>query len=216
MAHLGIKHCVKNYSLHKEKLLLAFTECLNFDDGSLLQPPEVPNTNRSLSASELYLQRTFNKFLGRDVGKKSSKLISDRLCNSIPVLEQESMILEESTYHKLVSRIEPLVGSINRYLPQNERLIIEPDPPNETIRKICGQSITFSRQQIEVLAEGLAGSIQKNLLMDEYFSHMIRIAAKLEKSNSDFSKEISALYRLAAVLRPTDSTVQKALKMIKE
>jgi len=118
---IDFKLTLRNYSKCKNYLAQDF---FNY----VLELPELtdnltlPSTvvNRSLSHSELEIQRVFNAAYG----KESSKYISDFLCNNFPRVEPWKPILSEQTYESILSDNEVSLDAINSVLDESMHLEI--------------------------------------------------------------------------------------------
>lgn len=102
----GAEVTLFNYSKHKNNLLERTEGWLGLPGGTL-QKPAKERVNRSLTNTELELQRNFNRFLGSD----ARKLVSDPVCNELPDVKSERPPVSRMALSGFLDRMEREMGS---------------------------------------------------------------------------------------------------------
>ena len=118
---IGFKLSLRNYSKCKDVLLQDFfSEVLMLPDSidNLILPSS--KVNRSLTHTELDIQRVFNLVYG----KESSRYISDFVCNNFPNLEPWKPSLTEDIYEKTFRKNIQSLDAINLVLDESMHLEI--------------------------------------------------------------------------------------------
>ena len=80
--------------------------------------------NRSLDAAEFQLMLLINSVYGAEAGGK----VSDALVNELPSLPAMTFYFPKQFVARIKQKMQPLVDKINRRLPEDERLSLQPKP----------------------------------------------------------------------------------------
>lgn len=153
---IGLSLTVSNYSRHKKRVLAVMAAWLDLPDASLVRPDQGV-VNRSLSAGELVLQRAFNEHLGR----RSSGLISDPLCNQLPDIKSEYPGIRRDELAPFLDRMAESAARVNRRIAAEDAYEVphidtaiarfrDPDDPD---------LLRFTDAQFEVVARRLSRRI---------------------------------------------------------
>jgi hypothetical protein len=150
---------LSNYTRHRDRVLAVAESWLGLKKGFLIAPTN-SMVNRSMSNAELVLQREFNKHLGR----RSSSLISDPLCNQLPNVKSEYPALGRDDLETFLERMRVMIDAVNKDLPAGEQYRL-PDI-DDAIKKFSSpndaQKLVFTQEQIEVIAK----RVSKNISFD--------------------------------------------------
>jgi len=144
-----VKITVKNYSYLTNDILEHFSGWLGLPK-AILNLPQIPLINRSLTFGELEFQRHVNGVLG-----VSGHLVSDRLCSRLPNIKADKIFPDKADQVKMYDRLSPEIDMVNSKIPieqqykQEIKLGIDTD----------SDEIIFTREQIKLLAQGLANEI---------------------------------------------------------
>ncbi|MFK4017910.1 hypothetical protein [Cobetia marina] len=106
----NINNCkltIKNYTNCKDDIDHVLCDWLEISTGNLVYP-ENKKVNRSLTKSELYLQREFNKHLGA-----SGDLISDPLCDELPNIESDKFFGTQDMQARVIDRLSDDIKFVN-------------------------------------------------------------------------------------------------------
>ncbi|MDP5292268.1 hypothetical protein Q9290_08205 [Oceanimonas sp. CHS3-5] len=146
---------VYNYSKHKKDLVGRLADWLNLDK-SIFSLPKKKTINRSLTSSELYIQSSFNKHLG-----KCSALISDPLCELLPNVKADVILPDTKTQTEMLERIKEDINFVNKKFP-NEAYRFDVTESQDSIKN----KMTLSTEQLEVICNSLAKRIleQRNVI----------------------------------------------------
>jgi len=139
---------VLNYSNCKDNLINYLASWLKVPV-EILTIPSGKRVNRSMTYAELMLQKELNRILG-----PSGRLISDPLCEKLTEIEPDITIPHLSVQNEMWAKIQPIVERLNRILPVEHRYLFDiqnPEPLPEVL--------TFTHQQIEIVAESLGYEI---------------------------------------------------------
>jgi hypothetical protein len=150
---------ISNYTRHKKRILAVAESWLGLGEG-FLNAPTNSMVNRSMSNAELVLQREFNKHLGR----RSSSLISDPLCNQLPNVKSEYPAVGREDLEVFLDRMQIMINAVNTDLPTDERYRVP--SIDEAVGRFSSpsdaQKLVFTQEQIEVIAK----RISKNVSFD--------------------------------------------------
>ena len=172
---------IKNYSRCKDFILNCFEDWLGVKKGTLVVPP-VKNVNRSLTLSELYLQKSFNYHLSDKY--KSSRFISDELCNKIPELKSEKPVASANAKSFFYKRIESDLKKLNSLLPESEKYLFSEDHIDMDQDEIeFPDSYTFNKKQIDIIAH----SISREIIRLNELSKVEKIKTLLAFSERDIA-----------------------------
>lgn len=114
---------IRNYSVCKENLVNDFFEYflhLEISNENLIYPSN-KSVNRSLTFSELEIQRLFNFVYG----KKTSKYFSDYIVNNFPDIQPFKVPINPEIYEVITKKFKPKVDIINRYLGNDQKIKLE-------------------------------------------------------------------------------------------
>lgn len=212
----GFDVTIVNYSRHVEDLATTFAEvALHGMDITLIEP-NAKIVNRSLTPSELYLQKMFNMhFDGR-----SARFISDVLCNQLPNVDAEATLLTEDEYRALQDKVSGPVQMINAILPESEKLILK--PADETITAPVGHGSTqhiFSDEQVEAIVRAISNEIATNAAklasIDAHINGLVRIANRLSKGGKGTAQDSIAILEASKVIRPKGQVIHQLLADLK-
>jgi hypothetical protein len=150
----GCRAATFNYSRHSDHVLDSFAGAVGVAPDTLVLPP-VARVNRSLDETELALVRCFNAVLG----KSSSELVADALCEKLPLHPTGTPRISRQDYQAYRARVAPIEAMINPVLPPTERygadepILIEDG--NAGVDRVMG----FTEAQLDVLAQSLGREI---------------------------------------------------------
>ena len=148
----GVAATLRNYDSHRKDLLCPVEEWLGMPAQTLARPA-AETLNRSLTRSEVTLQRALNRQLG-----PSGKIFAFRLVNRIPEVAADAPRPSAAVAHRLMERHRNALDLIDARLPASEPVdrsvtaLPDPAPP------LC-----FSEAQLEVIAEGLSDYVNPSL-----------------------------------------------------
>jgi len=143
---------VINYSNKKHQLSSVFEDALSIPINTLKLPPK-KNVNRSLSASEMELQRLFNLHYDGN----SAKFISDVLCNQLPDVEAERVNISGTEAARFVNRLSDDVEEVNKKLDPDCQYSLSVD--DFVSDQHTGNAFTFNREQLEVLVKSICAQL---------------------------------------------------------
>ena len=150
----GCSAATFNYSRHSDHLLDIFAGAVGVALDTLVLPP-VARVNRSLDETELALARCFNAVLG----KSSSKLVADALCEKLPLHPTGTPRISRQDYQAYRERVAPIEATINPFLPPSERYgVDEPiliEDGTDGVDRVMG----VTEAQLDVLAQSLGREI---------------------------------------------------------
>ncbi|MEP4702778.1 MAG: hypothetical protein ABJZ79_16680, partial [Parasphingorhabdus sp.] len=164
MEQVGAQVSVLNYSRCKKHLLSSFANVIGVPENVLTKPP-VGNVNRSLTPSELFVQRCFNEFWGAS----SSKFVSDELCNKLPDQRAESQpYLSRDVYQAFKSQILPILADQNRRLPPEQAYVLE------TYEEVFGEApsdderYSFTADQLRLLVQSVSNEFPDHATVGKF------------------------------------------------
>lgn len=146
---LGANVEVVNYSVNKGSLLKCVESWLSLPSDTLELPPH-PVVNRSLTKSELMLQRELNA----QVGDKCGNIIADQLCNQLPSIKSSDIRPPLDIQSRLWDRLESDIDKVNSRIPSDavykrERDVKPSADPDS-------DDFSFNKDQLRIIAESLA------------------------------------------------------------
>ena len=210
---LGFELKILNYSRQKHQIIPHFlANSLEIDTEKLLNiyPVTDIRVNRSLTLSEYEFQRLMNKH----VTSVTHGYVSDLLVNQLPHITAQRPFIRKSTYQLVVSKLTPMINRINMSLPPSEAIKIQTfNEVNSKSHHRNNQLYEFSREQLEVLAQGFAKRINnKSSGMTSHDSEKLRdIALKFDqKTHLDIGDAIF-LMSLAKKGRPNGPLILQKL-----
>lgn len=174
---------VKNYSREKNHIISVVEEWLELPSGTL-RIPKTRIVNRSLTFSELELQRFVNVDLG-----SSGNVLADHLCNNLPDISSDEVRPSIAIQENLWDNLMPEIGKVNaRVAPEakydRDRDITDPKQYDDDL-------FVFSQAQLEVIASCIVRPVQE---VARYRSQVTdlhqRLEAQVERAKSreaDFS-----------------------------
>ncbi len=159
---------IRNYSRHKKDLLPLVESWLGLSRGTLPKPP-IERVNRSLTLSELELQRAFNRVLGSG----AFHLVSDPLCNFLPDLKSEIPTVSRGEMEHFLARMKKVIADprlvalippeeyyqLDDLSAYEERYVAEPE---------AEQELRFDADQIAVLSQAISKALTTGK-MDRFF-----------------------------------------------
>ena len=150
----GCRVATFNYSRHSGHLLDIFAETVGVAPDTLVLPP-VARVNRSLDETELALVRCFNAVLG----KSSSELVADALCEKLPLHPTGTPRISRQDYQAYRDRVAPIEATINPLLPPFERYGVDEliliEDGTDGVDRVMG----VTEAQLDVLAQSLGQEI---------------------------------------------------------
>lgn len=147
----GISLTVRNYSVHRERLHEVFAEWLGVPVGTL-SPPDRPVVNRSLTPSELAVQKLVNRALG-----PSGRLVADRLCERLPGIPVTPLAPSAAAQDEVLGRMAPAMRAVNAVIEPADHYVADRVPPNPGEADV----LQFGAEQLAVIIDGLAGEIAR-------------------------------------------------------
>ena len=144
-----IQITIKNYSYITSNILVHFTNWLGLPE-TALKSPQVPLINRSLTFGELEFQRDVNEILG-----PSGHLVSDRLCSRLSNIKADKIYPSNAIQSEMYNRLLPEIDTVNSKIPAEQHYKLE----LKTGVDLDSDEISFTREQIKLLAQGLAYEI---------------------------------------------------------
>ena len=145
-----IRLSILNYSAQKNDLLTEFTKWLNVPSSVFSLPP-TKLINRSLTRSELELQRNLNKILGEE-----SRILSNAFCEKIPELELDQISFPMEKQKLMCRRLYESMNDVNSHVGNKNKYA---DDFKEC--KVHEGDFKFSEKQISVISSVLGGEIQR-------------------------------------------------------
>ena len=149
---MGFELIVINYTKRKRDLSTAFEEALGIP-AKTLNLPKNKTVNRSLTKSEMELQRLFNLYYKGN----SALFISDILCNQLPEIASEAATLSPEIATTFIKRLSEDVENANKKLDTNcaYSLPLNYTPCDQT----SAEMYSFSKEQIEVLVRSICAKL---------------------------------------------------------
>jgi hypothetical protein len=171
---VGARLIVRNYSNYRRCILRAFLLAINLDERGFTLPP-VDDINRSLSPSEIRVQRAFNRYFGR----QAWKFVSQPLVDNIPFSPRIDLTITRETYDKFCEKMADILPVVNQKLPDGEQYSLNvPTHFSDQASKDDEEFIYLSDRQMAVIASAVHAYIH-NL---ETRNH--NLEAKLLRSRS--------------------------------
>jgi hypothetical protein len=148
---------VLNYDNNKQSLMQRFAEFLSVPLETFVLP-ERGIINRSMTRSELYLLSVFNRKIG-----KQTRFISNALCENTPNIRPQSPEASRPVIEEFYARVSDEVEDLNGVIDAGQQLEIP--SLDEVLARFAadgesgGETISFSREQIDALADAIADRI---------------------------------------------------------
>ncbi len=194
MEQVGAEVSVLNYSRCKKQLLSSFANVIGVPESVLAKPP-VGNVNRSLTPSELFVQRCFNEFWGAS----SSKFVSDVLCNKLPDHKPESQpYISREVYQAFKTQILPILADQNRHLPPEQAYVLETyeevfgDAPSDEDR------FSFTADQLRLLVQSVSNEFPDHAAVGPFGE----LVAKAKPGYALTREDMIILRQLRGTLKP--------------
>jgi hypothetical protein len=153
---LHLKVNVFNYSVVGRSVCSRVLEVMNVHDVASAHIVANEVVNRSLDAAELALILLINSVFGAVAGGR----VSDSLVNGLPDIPSVKMACSESAVAIVKSKMQPFVDEINRRLPEDERLSLEPSACHEE----APRSHSLNGDQAVVAYDELVYCFKENLV----------------------------------------------------
>ena len=205
-----IPFTVLNYSKWKYNLLDSFYRAIGADSAENFTPPVKDKINRSMTNSEIKLQRLFNRY----VGKSSSRFISDPLCEELADIDSEIPHFSRAEYDAFVQRIESQVDRLNGQLSASEKLILADYPFDD---KPSSENLAcFNDDQLDVVVREIATRLDVVRELEEHVDDFRDLALKLEQDNQYGVETAYTLIKAANLLRPEGPRIRNKLKEYRE
>lgn len=144
---------VVNYSRCKLNIVSVLARWLGVPESSFTRPTE-KTVNRSLTRTEMELQRAFNKYVGR----RARLFVADALSNEVPDLRSEQPFITRDALAAFLKRMAPMVERANTVLPEcaryhlptlDEALLTLPEEKDK-------DTFALNAAQIDTLARNMA------------------------------------------------------------
>lgn len=100
LKNYGAEITIFNYSRHRGHLLSTVERWLGLEEGMLPLPPK-EIINRSLTNSELLIQRVMNEYFGED----ARSIVSDPVCEKLPNIKSENPPISHSEMNDFIAKI---------------------------------------------------------------------------------------------------------------
>lgn len=156
----NVDYTVLNYSNYKKCLKKTFEQWLGLPHDSLVKPVSV-QVNRSLTNSELELQKHFNRFFG----KEARSFISDPLCNNVADIQSDTPSINK---HGLVDFLKRMAKDLNsphyiNFVPKNEVPWVGMASDYESYFPAHGAEVEyhFTSEQLAAIAKAISHEVRK-------------------------------------------------------
>ena len=189
---IGAELIVHNYSIHRDRLEALFLDAIGHA-GSGLTPLPFQQVNRSLTGSEVYLQRQFNRLWGQ----KSSVFISDALCNDAPEIVTELPMPARADYDAMLARLSPAIAQVSAQVPAPEAYRITPYDQLTTSSQPDDQ-LEFAPGQIDALAAAISARIPRPDLVERFSA----LALKARAGHALTRAEVALMVETALAMDP--------------
>ncbi|NQU32636.1 MAG: hypothetical protein HQ521_05325 [Bacteroidetes bacterium] len=194
----SVELTVKNYSRCKNHLLEEVASWLGVPNETI-QRPSVSRINRSMTYSELFMQQRLNSILG-----PSGKLFSDPLCEQFPNITPSSILPPLDVQKAIWEKVSPTIEQINKLLPKAHQYQCDIQSPEPTPTQL-----SFSNEQINLIAESLGGEILRLRKAREQFQQTI------ENLREDIGDNRSEPKKQVKLFKPT-RIINSLFKRIKQ
>lgn len=173
----GARVELANYSRHKKDLLQVFGRMIGLPEDFPWQVPPVEAVNRSLTASEAYLQLGLMHHLGRVAQRYVSRPLVSKLASVSP----DPLRLPDEARNEMLERNRESIDALNALLPEAERLNVDPLPQKE--RQVRPDDIVFSPAQIDILADAFGTALAKPAALRQA-RRLKRLLGEMEEASS--------------------------------
>lgn len=214
----NIKITICNYSNCKSNVLQEVESWLDLPQG-LLIIPGIDNVNRSMTRSELRLQKGINSVLGM-----SGQLVSDRLCDSLPDIKPEKSLpaveIQQAMLNRLKSSYEYVdAHASSKHQYNNVTISVDED-------SLRDDNYVFTGRQIDTVAQGLAGEIKRlkspqpqlaskpdyNSAVVDFPNLSKKLAGKFDRHSADTLRDVAMCFESAGDLSTAHYFMSLALK----
>lgn len=153
IASKGWSITILNYSNHRKTLMDALAGWLDVSRDLFTEPP-ARSVNRSLTRTEMELQRAFN----RHVGQRARLFVADALSNELPDILPEQPYVEPDALAAFLERMDRMISQTNALIPESEQYRLP--SLEEAHARLPEQSekdrFVLNAEQIDVLARNMA------------------------------------------------------------
>ncbi len=143
---------ILNYSVCKNDLMECVAQWLQVP-AEVFEHPPIETVNRSMTHTELELQRVLNRKLG-----KSGRLLSDKLCNELPDIRPDELYPPVAIQQVMLDRLETAMDRVDEFVPAGHRysreIRVDSSEPVEG-------PMTIEPRQIAVIGESLGNEISR-------------------------------------------------------
>ena len=149
----GWKIQIVNYDNHRMDLISQVAIWLGVSRDLFTTPP-TRNVNRSLTRTEMELQRAFNRY----VGQRARLFVADALSNELPDILPEKPYVESDALSAFLERMGSMIAQTNALIPESEQYRL---PSLEEARAKSPEAsekerFVLNAEQIDVLARNMA------------------------------------------------------------
>ena len=212
----NIDYVIRNYSNYKKNLIQTFlSDILNKNvDINQFKSPKNSIINRSHDEFELELIQSYSKLKNKNNNfNKKRLLLSDYFINYNPNIKSARLLLDIDTYKLILTNYKNQIDTLNKLLPDNEKVIIEDFEKfrqKEKMNKI--NLINVTKLQIHTLSKYLVDS--EKMLLDNYqINFLLDLSIKMHKNND--SSALS-LIRIAKKAKPNGPRIDKLFREFEE
>ncbi|MEM1346750.1 MAG: hypothetical protein AAGI34_19510 [Pseudomonadota bacterium] len=108
-------YVIRNYSRHRTRLIMLAEAWLGLGEDTL-EPRALDTVNRSLTETELEIQRRLNRTLG-----KSNEMFADLVCTKMPHLKSADLVPSPEAQQQMLGRLKPEIDLVNASIVPGER-----------------------------------------------------------------------------------------------
>ncbi len=203
----GASVTVRNYTRHKSDLLTVFAAMLA--PGLDLTPPPVEIVNRSLTRAEMQIQRRFNKELGRG----SSRFVSDALCNALPDIRSEPPRVPLDAYERFFQAQQPFVEEVKHQVDEAAAYhLTSPEAYGATLSDDPSDLVTLSGEQLDLLVSSICREMRRDAGLDRIAEDLRDLALEIEKGTPVGLADAYMLMRAAHMLRPNGPVIRQKME----
>jgi hypothetical protein len=199
-----LNHCkmvtltIRNYSNCNTRLMNEVEEWLGIP-AETVQIPDIKRINRSLTFSELALQQSFNKILG-----KSGQLISIPFCEKLTSVEPEELYPPIEVQELIYAQLKPTIDRLNKFIEEKHQYRCDIQKPGPT-----PEMLTFSHQHIKILSENLGNEINNLRKQVEETKNLV---ASLRNENQTLRARIANPFQDQSILTITKTLLNRVLQ----
>lgn len=143
----GLDIRVLNYSRLKAGILSELSDWAGLASGALKEPGR-RFVNRSLTRSELFVQKELNRL----IGDERAGFLSRELCNRLPDIASEYPVERAEVLEKFMTRMRVHTRAVNQMLGED---LYRPEDINPYIQQDGPQAVLFSEEQISAVIGAL-------------------------------------------------------------